>query len=333
AVWLITFSATALLDVDLGLLVGVVFALLTVIIRSQRPYSCILGQVPGTDIYKDISVYKVAEETPNIKIFRFDSALFFANSEFFKSSLYKLTVNPNDLKEKLKKLNKKKRKEEKEQLGLNIQIDPEDPKLTGGIKEEHNGNSQGVVVASSNMDTDGSSSSGTRDIHSLTDIQYIILDCSTMSYVDSMGVKVLKQVISELKAFNITVYLAQCKSSVREMFESTGFYNTGPRHYMFITIHDAVVSAQLNQWSILSVESESPDIVNGNNNATIDDSHKTDGVEDSSTGKELVSSGDSTASPNSTSTAPSSPTATQQKAGADLDDNGPDKTDMEKTEV
>ncbi|GFR60242.1 sulfate transporter-like [Elysia marginata] len=59
AVWLITFSATALLDVDLGLLVGVVFALLTVIIRSQRPYSCILGQVPGTDIYKDISVYKV----------------------------------------------------------------------------------------------------------------------------------------------------------------------------------------------------------------------------------------------------------------------------------
>ena len=34
------------------------------------------------------------------------------------------------------------------------------------------------------------------------------------------------------------------------MFETTGFYNTGSRHYMFITIHDAVVSAQLNQWSI-----------------------------------------------------------------------------------
>ena len=61
-----------------------------------------------------------AEETPNVKIFRFDSALFFANSEFFKSSLYKLTVNPNDLKEKLKKLNKKKKKEDKEQLNIQV---------------------------------------------------------------------------------------------------------------------------------------------------------------------------------------------------------------------
>lgn len=36
AVWLVTFLATVLLDVDLGLMVGVIFALLTVIIRSQK---------------------------------------------------------------------------------------------------------------------------------------------------------------------------------------------------------------------------------------------------------------------------------------------------------
>ena len=61
-----------------------------------------------------------------------------------------------------------------------------------GGKEAQNG--QGVVVTGSTVDTDGASSSGTRDTQSLTDIQYIILDCSTMSYVDSMGVKVLRQV-------------------------------------------------------------------------------------------------------------------------------------------
>lgn len=33
-----------------------------------------------------------------------------------------------------------------------------------------------------------------RELPTLTDVHYIILDCSTMSYVDSMGVKVLQQV-------------------------------------------------------------------------------------------------------------------------------------------
>lgn len=324
AVWLVTFSATALLDVDLGLMVGVVFALLTVIIRSQRPYSCILGQVPGTDIYKDISVYKVAEETPNIKIFRFDSALFFANSEFFKSSLYKLTVNPNDLKEKMRKINKKKKKDDKDQIGLSIQVDPEDPATGLGSKEGQNGNGQGVVVSGSNVDTDGTSSNGTRDMHALTDIQYIILDCSTMSYVDSMGVKVLRQVISELKAFNITVYLAQCKSSVREMFESTGFYNTGPRHYMFITIHDAVVSAQLNQWSTLTMENENAETIIGNNNAITDTSNVAIVVDD---GK-IAQGAAANRNGNSAATEADKSNSGLEGDGAALQKNSQEKTDV-----
>lgn len=43
-----------------------------------------------------------ATEIKHIKIFRFDAALFFANSEYFKTTLYKMTVDPNSLK-KLKK--------------------------------------------------------------------------------------------------------------------------------------------------------------------------------------------------------------------------------------
>ncbi|CAG5136585.1 unnamed protein product, partial [Candidula unifasciata] len=120
AVWLVSFTATCLLDVDLGLLIGVGFALLTVIMRSQRPYSCLLGQVPGTDIYKDMNVYKTAEEIPNIKIFRFDSALFFANAEFFRSSLYKMTVDPKELKKKQRKLDRKKKKDEKELVNITV---------------------------------------------------------------------------------------------------------------------------------------------------------------------------------------------------------------------
>ncbi|XP_012935752.1 prestin isoform X2 [Aplysia californica] len=289
AVWLVTFSATVLLDVDLGLLVGVVFALLTVIMRSQRPYSCLLGQVPGTDIYKDISVYKAAEETPNVKIFRFDSALFFANSEFFKSSLYKLAVDPNDLKRKQRKLNKKKKKEEKELL--NITVD------SLGSTKIQDGEHVALHPHAADDNTDGTPNAASlhppptqaataaaaaappiangtdehpnivTELPTLTDVHYIILDCSTMSYVDSVGVKVLQQVIAEFRAFNITVYLAQCKSGVREMFERTNFYKTGNKNFLFITIHDAVVSAQLHQWSILG-EHQVPSNSNNNQSAS-----------------------------------------------------------------
>ncbi|CAG5129716.1 unnamed protein product, partial [Candidula unifasciata] len=229
-VWLITFAATVLLDVDLGLLVGVGFGLLTVIIRSQRPYSCLLGQVPGTDIYRDISVYKSAEETAGIKIFRFDSALFFANAEFFKSSLYKLTVDPNQVN--------------------STSLPPSKLDSQSVVTPSTTTGSASTVPSSIRieMETDPSR---IKELPTLTDINFIILDCSTMSYVDSMGVKVLQQVITEFKAFNITIYLAQCKSSVREMFECTNFYKTGNKQFQFVTIHDAVVSAQLQQWAIM----------------------------------------------------------------------------------
>ncbi|CAL1539051.1 unnamed protein product [Lymnaea stagnalis] len=278
ATWLITFSATVFLDVDLGLLVGVVFALLTVIMKSQRPYACLLGQVPGTDIYKDVDVYKVAEEIPNIKIFRFDCALFFANSEFFKSSLYKLTVDPNNLKKIQRKLNKKKKKEDHQLLNITVDsVGSADIQATEADDEAE----MDKQVPGPNMNTNitsakkqgegaGKDPNFMTQAPTLTDVHYIVIDCSTMSYVDSMGVKVLQQVISELRAFNITVYLAQCKSSVREMFECTNFYKTGSKNYMFLTIHDAVVSAQLHQWSVTG---ENPS-QNGNNNNTSNSSSK-----------------------------------------------------------
>ncbi|BFZ10563.1 hypothetical protein BsWGS_13602 [Bradybaena similaris] len=297
AVWLITFAATVLLDVDLGLLVGVGFGLLTTIIRSQRPYSCVLGQVPGTDIYRDISVYKTAEEAPGIKIFRFDSALFFANAEFFKSSLYKLTEDPNYLKKKQRRLNKQKKKDDKAFLKMSVDstgstnFAPEDidPDFIG--KNEDNQHMNSISLPASKLDsqstvtpstTTGSSSTAPnsikvemetdtslqKELPALTDINFIILDCSTMSYVDSMGVKVLQQVITEFKAFNITVYLAQCKSSIREMFECTNFYKTGNKQFLFVTIHDAVVSAQLQQWAIMGDSMESSRPFNSINNNT-----------------------------------------------------------------
>ncbi|KAG8199512.1 hypothetical protein JTE90_009359 [Oedothorax gibbosus] len=88
-IWFVTFWATVLLDVTYGLLAGVLFSLITVIFRTVVPTRTFLGRIPDTDIYVDSRRYNLAPEVEGIKIFHFESALYFINKEIFKASLYK----------------------------------------------------------------------------------------------------------------------------------------------------------------------------------------------------------------------------------------------------
>ncbi|EDV24935.1 uncharacterized protein TRIADDRAFT_24909 [Trichoplax adhaerens] len=90
-IWMVTFGSVFLLGVDIGLLIGVAIALLTVIFRTSRPYYCLLGRIPNTDLYRDIKKYAAVEEVPGVKMFRFESSLYFANTEHFKYTLYEIT--------------------------------------------------------------------------------------------------------------------------------------------------------------------------------------------------------------------------------------------------
>ena len=56
--WIITFLAVIIIDVDYGLLVGLLVSLILLIIRNQTPRVLRLGHVPGTDVYLDINNYK-----------------------------------------------------------------------------------------------------------------------------------------------------------------------------------------------------------------------------------------------------------------------------------
>ncbi|XP_072033239.1 prestin-like [Amphiura filiformis] len=87
--WLVAFTLVVLLGVDLGLLLSMIFALITIVVRYQSPYCALKGRVPDTDIYRDISFVQDIEELPGIKIFGCSSSLCFINADHFKNSLYK----------------------------------------------------------------------------------------------------------------------------------------------------------------------------------------------------------------------------------------------------
>ncbi|MGH0128618.1 UNVERIFIED_CONTAM: hypothetical protein FKN15_058447 [Acipenser sinensis] len=91
-IWVVTCAASIILGLDLGLLAGLVFELATVVIRTQFPTCAALGNVPGTDIYKNIKDYKNIEELSGIKIFRCSAPIYFANMDFFKDRLKAIIV-------------------------------------------------------------------------------------------------------------------------------------------------------------------------------------------------------------------------------------------------
>ena len=56
-IWVVTFLATVFLDVATGLGTALVFSILTIIARSQKPKCCMLGRIGDTDLYVDTDKY------------------------------------------------------------------------------------------------------------------------------------------------------------------------------------------------------------------------------------------------------------------------------------
>uniref|UniRef100_A0AAG5DPX5 STAS domain-containing protein n=1 Tax=Anopheles atroparvus TaxID=41427 RepID=A0AAG5DPX5_ANOAO len=90
-VWCVTFLSVVIIDIDIGLLIGVVISLLALYVKGWRTYYSVLGTVPDTAIYVDIGSHQRAEELPYIKIFKYTGAVNFANKNNFKKALFKET--------------------------------------------------------------------------------------------------------------------------------------------------------------------------------------------------------------------------------------------------
>ncbi|XP_034828031.1 prestin isoform X3 [Maniola hyperantus] len=88
-VWLVTFLVTMLINIDIGLGAGLLASVGALFVRSQKPYTCLLGRVLETDLYLDIKRYRGAEEIPGIKIFHYCGGLNFASKNLFRATLFR----------------------------------------------------------------------------------------------------------------------------------------------------------------------------------------------------------------------------------------------------
>ncbi len=113
-VWLITYLTVIFVEIDIGLLVGLCFSIISLLVQGMKPNTCLLSRVPGTDIYVDRSKYtqvSVIFRTHFInflrysdinigflqtidpqggKIIRYAGGINFANRGYFKDGIYSL---------------------------------------------------------------------------------------------------------------------------------------------------------------------------------------------------------------------------------------------------
>uniref|UniRef100_A0A8C8RLC4 Sulfate transporter n=1 Tax=Pelusios castaneus TaxID=367368 RepID=A0A8C8RLC4_9SAUR len=219
-VWCVTALSSALISTEMGLLVGVVFSMLCIIVRTQQPRTALLGQIQSTAFYEDNWEYEGLSPVPRTKIFRFEAPLYYANKDFFLKSLYRMTGLDPTLEAARRKKNEKKEKERWKEgdRGTTVKgLDQADTTLHLVPKE--------------------------------VDFQTIIIDCSSITFLDTAGITTLKEILKDYNKLKITVLLACCNPSVIDSLKRGGYFGKNYKmmhQLLFYSIHSAVQFAKDN---------------------------------------------------------------------------------------
>ncbi|CAF1228653.1 unnamed protein product [Rotaria sordida] len=72
--------------------------------------------------------------------------------------------------------------------------------------------------------------------------KYVILDCSPLNFIDTVGVKLLIEIYNDLKKRGILLYLSECRSDVRRTLELMNFYEKTAPGTIYVTTHHAVTA-------------------------------------------------------------------------------------------
>ncbi|KAM3874423.1 sulfate anion transporter 1 [Diretmus argenteus] len=233
-VWLVAMAATALISVELGLLVGVTFSMCCVIVQTQKPKVSLLGRANGTDLYEDMEEYKDLTPPPRVQVFRFQAPLYYANKESFLKSLYKAVGVEPFLELTQRRKAQKKAKEAAAK------------KAKAGVADKKNGEVTVELVQ--------------REL----DFHTIVLDCSAVPFIDSTGMATFKGLVKDYKEVGVNVLLASCNTPVIDTLRRGAFFGKNDidmDSLLFHTVHAAVLHANSRAAVVAAAECTSEDSV------------------------------------------------------------------------
>uniref|UniRef100_A0A8C7T239 Solute carrier family 26 member 6 n=1 Tax=Oncorhynchus mykiss TaxID=8022 RepID=A0A8C7T239_ONCMY len=233
-VWVATLILTVLFNPDIGLAASIAFSMLTVIFRTQLPKYSLLGQVPETDIYRPVENYNQVNEIPGVVIFRSSATLYFANAEMYQDALAeksgiditKLISQKKKAEAKRLRKEKKEARKAKKDAKKNAQewvrrrsvLDfyagnvlgeclMDDPSMSCPVQEGEPDSSENEVEKGVATVEEGSKPDSTLP-------RAIILELSPVNFLDTVGVKTLRNVSRLHALISILLNLLTCSASL-----------------------------------------------------------------------------------------------------------------------
>ncbi|XP_062928625.1 pendrin isoform X2 [Mobula hypostoma] len=247
-IWVVTWIASILLGLDLGLLVGVCFELLTVVLRAQFPVSAALANVPNTDIYKNLKKYKNLVEPSGVKIFKFSSPLFFGSVDYFKERLNSIVgFNPvRVFNKRTKALKKIQKLVKKGQLRATKDGVVTDGSIANEAFEDDENAAEEpdpeVPTKEVEIQVDWNAELPIKVLVPKVTIHSLIFDFSSVSFIDIVGVRIFKMLVKQFERIGVKVYVAAYEDHIVKKLENCGFFDESVKKDMFyLTVHDAVV--------------------------------------------------------------------------------------------
>ncbi|ELT90545.1 hypothetical protein CAPTEDRAFT_72617, partial [Capitella teleta] len=199
-VYLVTLLATVLFSIVIGLMVGIALGVMLIVIQMQLARIYSVEAPTGTEIYLPKHLlHDKHPQYPNIKVFRFDTNLFFANVETFKLKLFEQTPSPDAIKPTNMML-------------VTPEVEMEESSNYNGI------NYQQAETASNDLAVE-------KELHKKKPFegkQAIVLDCSSITYIDIMGISVLSSLKIEYAKVGTAFVLANCQQSMLEKLVAGG---------------------------------------------------------------------------------------------------------------
>ncbi|MFZ1704818.1 MAG: solute carrier family 26 protein [Saprospiraceae bacterium] len=97
-VFLVTAMSTLFVNIETGILTGIVLSLGLLIHGASYPHIVELGRIPATHIFRNIDRFQDLERYHNILIIRFDAQLFFANAHTLREYIENKILARNEIK-------------------------------------------------------------------------------------------------------------------------------------------------------------------------------------------------------------------------------------------
>ncbi|CAM9911916.1 unnamed protein product [Lampetra fluviatilis] len=262
--WVVSCVMSILLGLDLGLAVALAFEILTTVAHSLFPACVPLGNIPDTEIYKRVGVFKQAAETPGVKVVRCPAPLYFGNIEYFREKLMAiLEFDPARVARKRDKALKKLKKRLSREAALNEAFSASDQSETSdesgddaavgaGVEEvkatrEARGAHEVVATVETKWapptkrelaagtlgpDGEGGGAGPWRQAWLAVELEgvprvtvdTVILDFSSVTYLDTVAVNTLTTMTGDYQNVGVSFLFAGCDDAVLSRLERAGFF-------------------------------------------------------------------------------------------------------------